>query len=329
VLGEFQKLNDEYKSKATDRRKLANKVSNAASVILKCRMPALLHADSPAAQAAKAESEAARLARVFEQLYAAGNQKVIKELTRKPTREEKPLLDQQDTQMKKFWVEDPHLLKETEAIRLPDLSEDVGLHASKFWRDALRLRGTKALAIGIVGDGQYVFHDTAAVHLPDTAAFTLAKLTSVCVEILRGTGMKEKPNENSEAKLRRRGVLRAVTYNPDLRHPEIDAFVKHLTPNAEAQIRDRLSRINASTGDNATEGKAFLHEVYAPVVEQVIASVTPGSPLRRRDAMNHAQALLNKKIKELVAKPDHLSNKGTPAAVPGKPKRSRKKGDSE
>lgn len=321
VLGEFQKLNDEYKSKTTDRRKLANRVVVVASVILKCRMEALLHADSLAAQAPKAEIEAARLARVFEQLYAARDQKIIKELTRKPTKEEDLLLDRQDTQAKKFWVEDPHLLKEAEAIRLPDLSKDVGLHASKFWRDTLRLRGAKALAIGIVGDGQYVFHDTPAVRLPDTAATTLAKLTSDCAETLRGTGTKEKPNENSEAKLRRRGVLRTVTYNPDLQHPEIGASVKLLTPNAEAQIRHRLSRINASTGDNATEDKAFLHEVYAPVVEQVIASVTPGSPLRRHATRNHAQALLNKKIEELVEKPDHLSNAGTPATVPGKPKR--------
>ncbi len=328
VLGEFQRLNGEYRSKATDRRRLANKVVVVASVILKCRMLALLQADLLAAQAPKAESEAGRLARVFEQLYTAGNQRVIKELTRKPTKEEKPLLDQQDTQVKKFWVEDPHLLRDAEAIRLPDLSDDVGLHASKFWRDALRLRGTKALAIGIVGDGQYVFHDAPAVRLPNTSATLLAKLTSDCAQVLRGTGVKKKPNENSEAKFLRCGVLRLVTNNPDLQHPEIDVAVKLLTPNAEAQIRDRLSRTNALMGDNTTKDKAFLHEVYAPMVEQVIASTTPGSPLRRHARRNHAQALLNTKIQDLVEKPDHLSNAGTPAAVPGKPKRGRKKGAS-
>ena len=326
VLSEFQKLNDDYRAKNTDKRKLANKVVKIATVIRKCRMPALSQADPNAAKASKNESEAMKIARVFDQLYTAGNQKIIKELTKKPTKEENPLLDQQDTQMKKFWVEDPHLLKEAEAIRLPDLSEDIGLHASKFWRDALRLRGTKALATGIVGDGQYVFHDTPAVRLPDTAATTLTKLTSDCAEIVRGTGTKEKPNENSEAKLWRRGVLRTVTYNPDRQHPEIGASVTLLTPNAEAQIRDRLSRINASTGDDATEDKALLHEVYAPVVEQVIASTTPGSPLRRQATRNHAQALLLKKIQELVEDPDHSSNAGRPAVVPGKPKRGRKKG---
>jgi len=100
-------------------------------------------------------------------------------------------------------------------------------------------------------------------------------------------------------------------------------------PNAEAQIRDRLSRIDASTGDSAAEVKAFLHEVYAPVVDLVIASVTPGSPLRRQVAQNHAQAIMNKKIKAMVEKSDHISNAVSPAAVPSKPKRGRKKGSSK
>lgn len=329
VLSEFQKLNGDYRAKRTDNRKVADKVVKVAPVILKCRMSALSEADSHAEQAPEGESDAAKIARVIDQLYTAGKQTIIDELTKKPTKKEKPLLDQQDTQVKKFWVEDPHLLKEeAEAVGLPDLSKDVGLHASKFWRDALRLRGTKALAIGIVGDGQYVFHDTPTVRLPDTAAAALAKLTSDLAEILRGTGTKQKPNENSEAKLRRRGVLRTVTYNPDRQHPEIGASVKLLTPNAEARIRDRLSRINARTGDNATEDKSFLHEVYAPVVEQVIASVTPGSPLRRHATRNHAQALLNKKIKELVEKQNQPSNTSGPeVAPPAKTKRGRKKGE--
>ncbi|MFH1706346.1 MAG: type I-E CRISPR-associated protein Cse1/CasA [Planctomycetota bacterium] len=195
VLLEFQNLSGDYKAKMTDKRKLADKVVKIAPVIFKCRMPALSQADSNAAQAPTNESREAKIAQVFDQLYATDNQKAIKELTRKPTEAEMPLLDKQDTQVKKFWVEDPHLLKEAEAIGLPDFSKDVGLHASKFWRDGLRLRGTKALAIGIVGDGQYVFHDTPTVRLPDTAATALAKLSSDCAEILRGTGTKEKPNE--------------------------------------------------------------------------------------------------------------------------------------
>jgi hypothetical protein len=51
--------------------------------------------------------------------------------------------------------------------------------------------------------------------------------------------------------------------------------------------------------------------------------------LRRRTAKEHAKALLNKKIKELVEEPDHPSNASTPASVPGKPKRGRRKGGSK
>lgn len=316
VLCEFQKLNAEYKSKQTDRRKLANKVVKIAPVILKCRMSALSQAESDAAQAPENESHAAKIARVFEHLYVANKEKknkekIIKKLIGKPTVDEQSLLDRQDTQAKKFWVEDPHLLKGAEAIRLPDLSKDVAMHNSKFWRDALRLHYGKVIAIGIVGDGQYNYHDAPAVRLPDASDDVKgrAKLTADCGGELRGLFKHRK-----------------VTQNPQRQHPEIGSALKLLTPNAETQIRNRLNRLNTETGDNATEEKAFLREIYAPVVEQVIATVTPGSPLRRRDVRNHAKFLLNKKIKELVEKTDDLSNADTTAAAPDEPKHERKKG---
>jgi hypothetical protein len=166
----------------------------------------------------------------------------------------------------------------------------------------------RVTAIGPVVN-KFTFQDATSVALPDAsaAAKNRAKISADCSGKLGD-------------------LLKQVTRNPQRQHPEIGASVKLLTPNAEAQIRDRLRRLNTSAGNDAIEDKAFLHEVYAPVVEQVIASVTLGSPLRRRDAKNHAQALLNKKIKELLEKPNQPSHSGTPAAVPGKPKRSRKKG---
>lgn len=297
VLTEFQKLNWDYRAKKTERRKMADKVVIIAPVILRCRMPMLLQAGSNAAQAPLDESDAAKIARVFDQLYTADNNEAIKELTKKPTKQEQPLLDRMDMQVKKFWVEDPHLLRETEAIGLPDLNADIALHASKFWRDALRLRGAKAIAVGIVGDGQYIFHDTPAVSLPDASAMKLESLTKQCAEILRGTNAKQRPNEDNEAKLRRRGVLRTVTLNPDRKHPEIHAAVVLLTAEVEARIRAALDKSAGLTDD-----EQFLRDIYQPVVEQVVDSTAKGSPLRRRDAKNHAQALLKKKIKELVEK---------------------------
>jgi len=331
VLLEFQKLNVDYKAKKTDKRKLADKVVKISSVIFKCRMPALSQVDSNVAQAPENESREAKIARIFDQLYEAGSQKLIKELTRTPTRKEESLLGLQNMRTKKFWDSDPHLLIDGEPISLPGLGKDVAIHSSQFWRNALRLQRGQVGRVTAIGPvvNKFTFQDGVSIALPDAALSTLANLTSDCAEILLGTGTKEKPNENSDDKLLRRGVLRAVTDTPDRQHPEIDASFKLLMPNAEAQIRDRLGRIDASTGDSATEVKAFLHEVYAPVVDLVIASVTPGSPLRLQVAQNHVQALMNKKIEAMVEKSDHISNAVSPAAVPSKPKRGRKKGISK
>ena len=118
-----------------------------------------------------------------------------------------------------------------------------------------------------------------------------------------------------------RSLVKSTTPNRDREHLEIHAASVLATPDAEARVQAQLS--------SQSDDEVLLCEIYEPVVEQIVASTAKGSPLRRRAAKEHAQALLNKKIKELVEKPDHLSNTGTPAAVPGKPKRSRKKGDSE
>lgn len=287
VLGEFQKLNGDYKGKKTDRRKLADRVVKVAPVILKCRMPVLLRADSNAAQAPQDESDAAKIARILDQLYTSSNHETIKELMKKPTNEEKPLLDQEDTQVKKFWAKDPHLLKETEAIGLPDLNADVALHASKFWRDALRLRGAKAVAIGIVGDGQYIFHDAPAVSLPDAASAKRASLTETCAGDLPS-------------------VIRTVTPNPERKHPEISAALVLMTPDTEARVRVALNAVDAPA-DNT----AFLSDLYRPVVEQVTTSTARGSPLRCREAMARARSALDAAIRKATtpSKPSERGNK--------------------
>ena len=215
---------------------------------------------------------------------------------------------------KKFWDADPHLLRDGEPISLPGLGADVAMHSSQFWRDALRLQRGQVGRVTAIGPvvNKFTFQDGVSISLPEAS-----------------DDVKRRANLSADCGGELRDLLKQVTQNPLRQHPEIGASVKLLTPNAEAQIRDRLSRTNASPGDNATKDKAFLREVYAPVVEQVIASVTPGSPLRRRAARNHTQALLNKKIKELVDNPDHLSEAGMHAAVPCKAKRGRKKGGSK
>lgn len=285
VLSEFQKLSDDYKAKTTDKRKLADKVVKVAPVILKCRMSVLLQADSYAEQVHEDKSAEAKIARIVDQLFETGNQEIIKKLIRKPTKEEMFVLDREDTQAKKFWLEDPHLLKQNEPIGLPDLNADVAMHASRFWRDALRLRGAKAVAVGIVGDGQYIYHDAPSALLPDTS-----------------DDINRRANLTSDCSVELRDLLRQLKQNPKGTHLEIDSVVKLLTPNAEAQIRGQLKQLSASFCGSATDEKTFLREIYSPMVERVIASITPGSPLRRKAMQNQAQALLNEKINELAEK---------------------------
>ncbi|WP_428569381.1 MAG: type I-E CRISPR-associated protein Cse1/CasA [Solidesulfovibrio sp. DCME] len=314
VLLEFQQLNSDYKAKKTDKRKLADKVVKISPIVFKCRMSALSQADSNAAQAPENESSEEKIARIFDQLYAAGNKKLIQELTRNPTKEEKSLLDQQDIRAKKFWDADPHLLVDGEAVSLPRLGADVAVHASQFWRNALRLQRVQAGSVTAIGPivNKFTFQDCVSVRLPDASddVQSRAKLSADCCGELQA-------------------LLKQVTQNPQRQHPEIDASLKLLTPSVENQIRDILGRRNALTGDNATEDKAFLHKVYAPMVDLAVASVTPGSPLRRHAARNCAQALLNKTLEDFFEKKYHMSNAGTPAAMSSKSKRERKKGSSK
>ncbi|MCC7313757.1 MAG: type I-E CRISPR-associated protein Cse1/CasA [Planctomycetes bacterium] len=310
VLAELQKLNGDYRSKATDRRKLANKVVKIAPVLVKCRMSVLRQADSNASQGNPDEKDAATIARVFDQMYTAGNHETIKKLIKKPTLEEQPQLEREDTQVKKFWVDDPHLLKEAEAIGLPDLNADVALHASKFWRDALRLRAARADAIGIVGDGQYNFHDTLAVSLPGAAAVKLATLTKDCADTLPRLIKATTPNRKADKD----------------KHPEVNSAVVLMTPAVEARVRTGLTHSIAMGQPDLESDRKFLREIYEPVVEQIVASTVPGSPLRRRAAKNLARALLSNKIKELVNMA-HQPPRSVDAdgSVPAKPRRGGKK----
>ena len=308
VLIEFQKLNDDYKFKKTDRRKMANNVIKVVSVIRKCRMNELYQNVSYIPQEPKDENDAATIARIFDQLYTEDNQEIIKELTRKPTKGETSLLDLQDKQLKKFWVEDPHLLKENEPIGLPDLSKDVGLHASKFWRDALRLSNAKSVVIGIVGDGQYLFHDTPTVQLSDVSEDT-----------------KRRANLSSECRSKLFGLLAEMTQSHRRGHNEMNAALKLLIPSVEAQIRDRLYQFNSAKNDKAIEDKAFLLEIFTPVVEQVLASTTTGSPFRRQEVKRRIKERLNEEINKIVDKAHQTIDSST-MDVSAKPRKGGNEG---
>jgi len=196
---------------------------------------------------------------------------------------------------KKFWDADPQLLKDDEPISLPGLGSDVAAHSSRFWRNALRLRHEREGRVAAIGPvvNKFTFQDALSVDMPGVsdAAKNLAKLS--------GNFRKKLCN-----------LLVQVTPNPKLQHLEIRAAVVLLTPQTEDQIRKRL---NATTNDSESDD-VFLKRIYAPMVEQVIASVIHGSPLRRQTAKNYAQALLNKRIKILLEEAAQPLSEGVPVA---------------
>jgi hypothetical protein len=214
---------------------------------------------------------------MFHKLISKSDQQAIKKLTKKATADEQNQLGDLDTKTKKFWDADPHLLRDGEAISLPGLSLNAAAHSSKFWRDALRLRGArtgKVVAIGPVVN-RFTFQDAVSVELPDASAQTRAKLSDDYSDKLRG-------------------LLKQVTPNPDREHPEINAALVLLTPDTEARIRATLNEPGATTDDTK-----FLREIYEPLVEQVVASTARGSPLRRREAIGRAQRQLHAALQKL------------------------------
>lgn len=143
--------------------------------------------------------------------------------------------------------------------------------------------------------------------------------------------------------LKNRHFLRVVRpakrVGEELKHPPLPestrAAIALLTPEAEKQVRaalasstrmDQTAAAVVSPEDKANADKKFLRDIYQPVVEQVVDATAKGSPLRRREAKQHAVALFNKNIRDVVeesCKP--VGESGEAEGRPAKPKRGRKK----
>ncbi len=303
VFAEFQKISNAYRLKKTDERKMADKVVKVAQLIRKFRMAALCAADTSTTDWPNPESDEQKIARVFHQLFNAGNQRMIKELIKKATKQEEPHLSGSDTQVKKFWDEDPHLLKDSEALGLPDLSADAGMQASRFWRDAHRLRGQRKGKVSAIGPvvNKFTFQDATCVSVPYEESKQRVELSAIIRDGLYG-------------------LVKYTTPNKDRMHPEIHAATVLATPDVEARIQAAL--------ESKSDDEVLLCEIFEPIVEQIVASTVKGSPLRRRMAKEHAIAMLKKKIRDMVERQAQPPNSSTLSTMLGKPESSRKKGGS-
>ncbi|MCC6909092.1 MAG: type I-E CRISPR-associated protein Cse1/CasA [Phycisphaerales bacterium] len=203
--------------------------------------------------------------------------------------------------LKKFWELDPHLLIDGEPASLPGLGASAAVHASRFWRDAVRLSAGlkgRVVAVGPVVN-KFVFQDAARVVFPRLRAQSRVEFS-------------QKVNEKL------RGVLRKATPNADRQHPQMHAAVTMLTPDAEA----RVFAVLQAPDPGADEGLLLLHNVYGPLVERVVSSTARGSPLRRREAVSRALAALDRVLRTAAARPAG-QKKSAPNAA--KPNRSRRK----
>lgn len=195
---------------------------------------------------------------------------------------------------KKFWNGDPHLLlKDGQPISLPAMERDVAAHTANFWRDALHALPEKDAIYQITFIGPVV----NKFAFQDATAMTLAHAFPV---------VRRWADLSAACKAKLRDQLKQVTRNADRQHPEIGTALQLLTPEAESQVCERLSRLDLTATDDAT----FLRELYTPAVEAIIASTVAGSPLQRhvarQDALNELQALIKKLTTGKPAKPNQV-----------------------
>lgn len=230
----------------------------------------------------------------------------------------------------KPWDADPHLVRvarkkkngavETVLVAYPSPNDPVERPAM-LWRDLTQgvfastdanPKNSISHDVVVLGSVQALLKHCETIRVNPSAGAAVTKqvdLSKNCTETLRSLIKYTKANKK--------------TTKDD--HSEVNAAVVLAIPDAESRLRAALAQPAMAVQSNAEINKS-LCEIYQPVVEQIVASTAKGSPLRRREAKDHAKALLNKKIKELVEKPDQLLAAGAPAAALGKAKHSRSKG---
>lgn len=239
---------------------------------------------------------------------------------------------------KKYWDQDPHLIlverRSTDESDASDSEEDVPAPSRRagtssttttlafprpgrrvmahvgFWRRAtssVRANRQDSNDVVVVGPATtqtgMLYQDATALHLPyvaDSATATIKMMTKV-VESLSG-------------------VLRSSTPNRERQHPERKAALDALSPSMEVRLRQDLS---------ACQKPQDLRDWLQPVVQTVVSGTTPGSPLRRREAIGRALSALDQALRKVTSNRENDSSGGdVPQAVAtsaAKPNRGRKK----
>lgn len=240
---------------------------------------------------------------------------------------------------KKFWPRDPHLIlvEKTQSsgddddveegddvastekppsqrgkrgqpkrttLGFPSPGAKVSAH-TRFWRRALSAKLTsnttenETVYTTITGPAanKGLYQDATSVCLPRDCQRVMIETVGKAVENLSG-------------------VLRSSTSNPERQHPERKAVLDALSPSLEASLKQELKA--------CLEPVSFLKDQLQPVVQEAVSATTPGSPLRRREALERAKSALESALIKAV-KGDAPSE----ATLPDETKPGRNKGGTK
>jgi len=194
--------------------------------------------------------------------------------------------------------------KTVTTLGFPAPGSPAAAHA-RFWRRALSARLARRegqayhatpLTISIAGPAanKGLYQDAAAILLPgvppnasDHARDVLGLIRSATQKLI--------------------GVLRQSTPNPDAQHPNRRAALDTLSPSLEARLREEFDQWLRSPL-SPTEDTSPVVDVWRDqltvrlrrVVEAVVATATPGSPLRQREAAQWALRALDQAMDRLA-----------------------------
>ena len=193
--------------------------------------------------------------------------------------------------------------KSITTLGFPAAGFRVATHA-RFWRRALSARIARsadqgchaaplAISVGGPAANKGLYQDAVAISLPG-----IPSSAGACAQDLLGF--------LNNATLQLIGVLRRSTPNPDRQHPNRRAALDAQSPSLETwlckEFDDWLRSRGAPMEDTPPAGEFWrdqLIERLRRVVESVVVSTTPGSPLRRREARQRANDALREAVRQI------------------------------
>lgn len=205
------------------------------------------------------------------------------------------------------WDGDPHLVRVTrkkgkkgETVKVliahPGPNEAIDSSAM-LWRDLTNGVAESMTAnsersrphdVVVIGSAQALLKHAEAIRVAPSADVSVLKwadLSKNCVGNLPRLIKSTTPNRKTDKD----------------KHSEISSAVVLMTPGIEARNRTVLLQPVAMGELDSKGDRNFLSEIYEPVVEQVVRSTTPGSPMRRREAMALARSVLARALNKATA----------------------------